>query len=265
MHIKKHIPNAITCCNLLCGCLGILMTFHNRLDFAFYLVIIAAILDFFDGFAARLLKVSSPIGKDLDSLADMVTFGVLPGFVMYHMILFALTSYNSSFLEFIEGNSCSRYSRLYSLLYPSVAFVIPMFSALRLAKFNNDTRQTDSFIGIATPANTLLISSLGYVQHLLKKSTPSFSFIQDGIINTLLTNTYALSGLALLMSFLLIAEIPMFALKFKNFGWAENKIRYILLISAAVLLILFQLHATPFIIFLYILLSIVNNIITKKK
>ena len=112
MHIKKHIPNAITCCNLLCGCLGILMTFHNRLDFAFYLVIIAAILDFFDGFAARLLKVSSPIGKDLDSLADMVTFGVLPGFVMYHMILFALTSYNSCLMDstFCLLHSASTYA-----------------------------------------------------------------------------------------------------------------------------------------------------------
>jgi CDP-diacylglycerol--serine O-phosphatidyltransferase len=252
MNIKKHIPNAITCGNLLCGCFGIIATFNHRLDHAFYLVITAAILDFFDGFVARLLKVSSPIGKDLDSLADMVTFGVLPGFIMYQMLISVVVN---------SASSAQSYNSFYSI----IAFLIPVFSAIRLAKFNNDPRQTDAFIGVATPANTLLISSLGYLQYLLYTHAVSTSVINQGVVSELLTNIYALSGLTVLMSYLLIAEIPLFALKFKNFGWADNKIRYVLLISAVVLLILFQLAATPFIIFLYIFLSIINNIIVKKK
>lgn len=266
MNIKKHIPNAITCGNLLCGCFGIMMTFHNRLDMAFYFVIAAAVLDFFDGFAARLLKVSSPIGKDLDSLADMVTFGVLPGFVMYHMIIAVLVNEDPSYsIAFIINPAYIGPSYPYSLFYPFIAFLIPVFSALRLAKFNNDPRQTEGFIGVATPANTLLIASLGYLQYHLNLPDTSISFIRSGMIYELLTNIYALTALSVLMSFLLIAELPMFALKFKNFGWKDNKMRYVLLISAVILLILFQLSATPFIIFLYILLAIIDNIILKNK
>jgi CDP-diacylglycerol--serine O-phosphatidyltransferase len=256
MNIKKHIPNAITCGNLLCGCFGIESSFEGHLDLAFYFIIAAAILDFFDGFAARMLKVSSPIGKDLDSLADMVTFGVLPGFIMLQMLLFGSQ---------IPGNS----------VFPEfffVAFIIPVFSALRLAKFNNDTRQTDSFIGVPTPANTLLISSIGYILF------GNFSY-QSGYgseinlpsINSswfnmhLLNHPYFLGLVAVLTSFLLVAELPLFALKFKNFGWADNRLRYIFLIIAAVLLILFQVVAVPFIILLYILLSVINNTFYQRK
>lgn len=265
MNIKKHIPNAITCGNLLCGCFGILACFSGHLDQAFYFIILAAVLDFFDGFAARMLKVSSPIGKDLDSLADMVTFGVLPGFIMYQMMLFVLTNYDPSYgINYIVNDHYSGPSQPYALFYPFLAFLIPVFSALRLAKFNNDPRQTDGFIGVATPTNTLLIASLGYLQYTLHQ--PAHQWVTGaGLIQELVTNLYALSGLTVLMSYLLVSEIPMFALKFKNFGWADNKIRYILLISAVVLLILFQLSATPFIILLYLVLSVIDNILTKKK
>jgi CDP-diacylglycerol--serine O-phosphatidyltransferase len=261
MSLKKHIPNALTCCNLLCGCFGIILTFEKDLISAFYFVIIAAILDFFDGFAARMLKVSSPIGKDLDSLADMVTFGVLPGFVMYQMIYFSMQTSFISYSNQINGEGLPA---PYALVYPLVAFLLPVFSALRLAKFNHDTRQADGFIGVATPANTLLISSLGYIQNRMEAGDLP-SFIKDGLIHELLTNVYALSSFTVFMSFLMVAEIPMFALKFKHFGWNGNKLRYTLLISATLLLILFQLSAIPFIIFLYILLSVINNIITRKK
>ncbi len=246
MNIKKHIPNTLTCCNLLCGCLGILFTNTNRLDVAFYLVLIAAVFDFFDGFAARMLKVSSPIGKDLDSLADMVTFGVLPGFIIFHLI---------GIITLHQANLSA-----FKLYFPYIAFMIPVFSALRLAKFNNDSRQTDGFIGVNTPANTLLISSLGYIYLTVMDSKEG-----PGNFFDLFYNTYTLIGLTLLMSFLLVSELPIFALKFKNFGWADNKIRYVFLIIAAILLILFQFFAFPFIIFLYILLSIINNSITKQK
>lgn len=255
MQLKKHIPNAITCGNLLCGCLGIVASFDNRLDFAFYFVMLAAVLDFLDGFAARLLKVSSAIGKDLDSLADMVTFGVLPGFIMFRMIAFS---------SMVLGNEVST-------LFKLISFTIPVFSAIRLAKFNNDPRQTDSFIGVPTPANTILISSLGYVifgafrpsaatgWQFILPSTDPWKGLQ------FLNHPYYLCGITVIMSLLLVSEIPLFALKFKNFGWPDNKVRYIFLIIATVLLILFQVTALPFIILLYILLSLIINITTTKK
>ncbi len=244
MNLKNHLPNALTCCNLLCGCVGILYTVQARLDFAFYLVLVAAVFDFFDGFAARMLKVTSAIGKDLDSLADMVTFGVLPGFIVYKML---------------ELSQQGKTGTTYSSLIPYLAFIIPVFSALRLAKFNNDTRQSDSFIGVNTPANTLLISSLGYI--LVRVSGSANSEEMD--LMKLLLNPYLLIPFIFLMSFLLVSELPIFALKFKNFGWADNKIRYVFLIIAVVLLILFQFFAFPFIIFLYIFLSVINNVFTK--
>ncbi|MEO6902069.1 MAG: CDP-alcohol phosphatidyltransferase family protein [Bacteroidia bacterium] len=261
--IKKHIPNFLTCCNLLCGCLGILFTASYQLNIAFYLILAAAAFDFFDGFAARLLKVNSPIGKDLDSLADVVTFGVLPGFIMYKMI--SLTLLNSQIdvainvFTLLDVVSISNTINNNTFYFPFIAFIIPVFSALRLAKFNNDTRQTDSFIGVNTPANTLLISSLGYIFINSIKSPENANTIY-----ALFFNPYTLIVLTILMSYLLIAELPLFALKFKKFGWAENKIRYIFLIITTILLILFQFYAFPFIIFLYIAFSIVNNFMNKR-
>jgi CDP-diacylglycerol--serine O-phosphatidyltransferase len=261
MPIKKHIPNAITCGNLLCGCIGIMITFQGHLDIAFLMIITAAVLDFFDGFAARLLNVSSPIGKDLDSLADMVTFGALPGFVMYKMVSLSIAG-----TDHWTG-------------FPFIAFLIPVFSAIRLAKFNNDTRQTDRFIGVPTPANALFIGSLGYILF-------SHSFSSGGWVVTLpentqlsqnfqqvvtadsslqfLNNPYALGIITVIMSYLMVAELPLFALKFKNFRWPDNKIRYIFLGVVALLLILFQITALPFIILLYIVLSIIENSIAKQ-
>jgi CDP-diacylglycerol--serine O-phosphatidyltransferase len=256
MQLKKHIPNSITCGNLLCGCLGIMASFENQLNYAFYFVILAAVLDFLDGFTARLLKVSSAIGKDLDSLADMVTFGVLPGFIMFRMIKFS---------SMIAGNEVSLFFLLFS-------FLIPVFSAIRLAKFNNDPRQTDSFIGVPTPASTLLISSLGYI--LFGKFHPSACMDSLSIILPandplkglqFLNHPYYLCAITVVMSLLLVSEIPLFALKFKNFGWSDNKVRYLFLIIAVLLLIVFQVSALPFIILLYILLSVIINFTTKKK
>jgi CDP-diacylglycerol--serine O-phosphatidyltransferase len=263
MNIKKHIPNFLTCCNLLCGCLGILFTASYQLDIAFYLILAAALFDFFDGFAARLLKVNSPIGKDLDSLADVVTFGVLPGFIMYKMI--SLTLLNSqidvainvfTLLDVLTINNIINNNTFY---LPFIAFIIPVFSALRLAKFNNDTRQTDSFIGVNTPANTLLISSLGYIFINTVKYANNTNTIYTSFFNP-----YTLIVITIIMSYLLIAELPLFALKFKKFSWAENIIRYVFLIITTLLLILFQFFAFPFIIFLYIAFSIANNLVNKR-
>jgi len=234
MNIKKHIPNAITCCNLLCGCLAIVQAFEGNLIYAAYLVGLAAIFDFFDGFAARMLKVSSAIGKDLDSLADMVTFGVVPGLVMFKLIQLSIINYTLPI----------------SIAY--IAFLIPVFSALRLAKFNNDTRQTESFIGLNTPANSMVICSIP----LILKQHP--------YIGTLL-NPYVLCVLSVGLSLLLVSEIPIFALKFKHFKWKGNEIRFIFLALSLLMLITLQFLGIPLIIILYVLLSLLTNYLAKRK
>lgn len=235
--MKKHIPNIITCGNLFCGCLAIVSAFKGDLIFSTYLVGIAAILDFLDGFVARLLKVHSEIGKQLDSLADVVTFGVVPGIVLFIMLSNALGNYFTFTLD-------------HRVTY--IAFLIPIFSALRLAKFNVDTRQTDSFVGVPTPATAMFICSLP----LIAKFQP-----QLGNYNVLewIENPWYLIGISILLSYLMIAEIPLFALKFKNFGWTDNIIRYSFLIISILLLILFQFIAIPFILFLYVILSLIVN------
>lgn len=256
--IKKHIPNAITCCNLLCGCVAIIQSFEGHLVMASYLVILAAIFDFFDGFAARLLKVSSAIGKDLDSLADMVTFGVVPGILMFQLIRLSVASINQPDLlnyglskptELVRSiNQIDISLFLTHNLLPYLALIIPIFSAIRLAKFNNDTRQSESFIGLPTPANGLFIISLILV----------FKF-NSSLGSSFLSNTYFLCSLCVILSFLLIAEIPLFALKFKNFKWAGNEIRFTFLGLSLLLLVAFQFLGIMLIILLYVLMSIIHN------
>ncbi|MFL5765335.1 MAG: CDP-alcohol phosphatidyltransferase family protein [Bacteroidia bacterium] len=247
MSIKKHIPNMITCGNLFCGCLAIVSAFRGNLVSSACFVGIAAILDFFDGFVARLLKVGGELGKQLDSLADMVTFGVVPGVVMFRLM-------SDAVWHIFYGPHDN--PGLFPLL-PSLAFLITIFSALRLAKFNIDTRQTNSFIGVPTPANSILICSLP----LVARYQPYLGSIP---VYQLANNLTFLTALTLIMSYLLVAELPLFALKFKNFGWADNKIRYSFLIISVILLILFQFIAIPFIIFLYIIMSVINNMMSKR-
>ncbi len=225
--IKKNIPNAITCLNLLCGCLGIILSvrYSDHLKYASILIGLASIFDFMDGLVARLLQVHSEIGKQLDSLADMVSFGLLPGFIMLRLI-------NESFQSIHQNSLHLEYT----------ALLIPVFSAIRLAKFNIDTRQVDSFIGVPTPANSLLIASFPFIAAI---------------------NPWLLITVTITMSCLLVSEIPLFALKFKNFGWSDNKIRYVFIGLSISLLVLLQFIAIPLIILLYILLSVGNNLSTK--
>lgn len=205
--------------------MGIVAVFEGSLELAVYMIWLAAVFDFFDGFAARVLKVSSPIGGELDSLADMVTFGVLPAAIVYKMLQ----------------------QPGLSPVIPYLAFVIAVFSALRLAKFNVDTRQSSSFIGLPTPANALFISSLPLI---LEYSQLPVQFILE---------PWFLLGAAFILSFLLVAELPLFALKFKSFSWEENKLKYIFLITSVVLVFLFKFVSIPLIIALYILLSLFNR------
>jgi CDP-diacylglycerol--serine O-phosphatidyltransferase len=264
--IRRNIPNAITCGNLLCGCLALEKAFEGNLVMAGYLVGIAVVFDFFDGFAARMLHVSSAIGKDLDSLADMVTFGVVPGVVMFKLLSYVITT--NFFLENSYGPLTAQNSSYY-LAY--LAFMIPVFSAIRLAKFNNDTRQTTSFIGLPTPANAIFICSIPLVMQQITAGYSAvknpFEVLMDVSSNpvlALLQNHWFLIGLTVLCSFLLVAELPLFALKFNFFGWKGNEIRYIFLGSALLLLSLFQFVGIPLTILLYIILSLVHNFLNRQ-
>lgn len=240
--------------NLLCGCVAVYLLandFRENFDIAIYLVYAAAIFDFLDGFIARQLKVSSPIGKDLDSLADIVTFGLVPGFLLLGIM-------NRDWLsgDFVKGLMSDNFfdhptffekARMYVIIFfPFITFLIPVFSALRLAKFNNDTRQTDSFIGLNTPSSTLFISSLVFINQ-------KFVFYEI---------TYLI--LIPLLCYLLVSEIPFFSLKFKSFGMKENFILYFFLVSSVILLFIFTFKAFAFIIPLYLLLSLINNFLNKK-
>jgi CDP-diacylglycerol--serine O-phosphatidyltransferase len=241
---------------------------------------IAAVMDFLDGFVARLLNVHSEIGKQLDSLADMVTFGVVPGVVMFKLLIYALQMQ----MESHAGNGTilpgpGSFDTLWNLnkthsFIPYLGFLITIFSAVRLAKFNIDTRQTDSFIGVPTPANSILICSLPLILHAAfeplslsmtgVQTTSMDAQFEFQMANDAILNPWFLISLTLIMSYLLIAELPLFALKFKNFKWADNKIRYIFLALCLVMLILFKYVGIPFIIVLYVVLSVINNIANRK-
>lgn len=256
MKIKQHIPNAITCGNLLCGCLAIVQAFNGNLVWAAYLVGIAAVLDFFDGFLARLLHVSSPIGKDLDSLADMVTFGLVPGFVMFKMLLSARLFSHALELPHTDEIIANEYA----FSYAYIAFLIPIFSAIRLAKFNHDTRQSDTFIGLPTPANAIFICSLP----LLLNMGPSFEITpSNSTLVSYIMHPTTLIVLSVVLSVLLVAEIPLIALKFKTFGWKGNEVRFVFLGLSSVLLLAFQLGGIPLVIVLYILISLANTMARK--
>lgn len=233
--MKKHVPNALTSFNLLFGCLSILSSLvDNNLERAAYFIGAAAILDFFDGFVARALNVGSEMGKQLDSLADCVSFGVAPGFIFY-----AITNVPINFNHF----------EIRSYL----PFLIPIFSAIRLAKFNIDTRQTDSFIGVPTPANSLFIAAIPFV---ISSNNFGLAFVFQ--------NIWFLSFFPFISAYLLVAELPLFALKVKSFKWQENQLQYIFLICCLISLFAFGHLGINISIILYILFSIYNNFQSKK-
>lgn len=220
--MKKQIPNFLTLLNLFSGLIALLFAFEQKYEMAFWWVLVGIAFDFFDGFAARLLKVQSPLGVQLDSLADMLTSGVVPSVVMFHLLN---QETSNSFLPF-------------------VAFLIALSSAVRLAKFNIDTRQTSSFIGLPTPANSLFICSL--------------PFILDGIDTEMKFNSLLI--ITAFSTYILNSHIPMFSLKFKSLSMKENGIKYLFLFISVVILAMFQLKAVPFIILLYISFSILENL-----
>jgi CDP-diacylglycerol--serine O-phosphatidyltransferase len=238
--MKKHIPNALTTLNLICGLISVSLVLQNRLVWAAAFIFIAAVFDYLDGTTARLLKAYSELGKQLDSLADLVSFGVAPG-----MIIFQLLSIHCT-------NSCNLLERWNVI--PYFALLIPVCSALRLAKFNIDPRQEVNFIGLPTPANAIFFASIPLVIHLQGRF---HTFIDMDFLVVLFSNPRILSVLAIVFSYLLISEFRIFSMKFKNFSWKENQPRFVLLILSLVLLLIFSISAVPMVILLYLLLSLV--------
>jgi len=236
MQIKKHIPNIITLLNLFCGCIAIVFVAEKAFEMAFYFVCLGIFLDFFDGFFARLFKVSGPLGVQLDSLADMVTSGVVPGFVMFWMLK--------------QGQDPADTNQI----IPYLGFIITLGSCYRLANFNIDTRQSDSFIGLPTPANTLFIMSLPLV----------IKFSDSMVFFDILSNQWFLLAITIFSAYILNAEIPLFSLKIKDFTFKKNALQIVFLSLCVLLLVFFQYLAIPLIIIIYVLLSVVNNKFLKK-
>ncbi len=229
--MKKHIPNTITCCNLISGCIATYWAFQGEYQLALLFIIIGAVFDFFDGMSARLLGVSSPIGKELDSLADDITFGFAPSAMVFSLL---------------NGTSCPTWLGPVASYVPFFAFVMAAFSALRLAKFNLDERQALGFIGLPTPANALFWGSL---------IVGTGEWLQNYVVLIL--------WLVIMNSYLLVCEIPMFALKFKTWGWKGNEIKYIFLLTCIPVLLFFGISGLAVIIAWYVALSVINNLKTK--
>ena len=234
--ITRNIPNTITCCNLISGCIATLSAFMGEIHMALLWIIIGAVFDFFDGMSARLLHVSSPIGKELDSLADDITFGMAPAAIVFYEM--GIMEY-PAFLAPVQP------------YMPFVAFLIAAFSALRLAKSNLDERQAMGFIGLPTPANALFWGAL---------LVGAGDFIENTTRMVLVVIV-----MILLSCWLLVSAIPMFALKFKHWGWKGNEVKYLFLITCVPLLIVFGVTAFAIIIAWYVLLSALVNIRNRKQ
>ena len=236
MSFKKHIPNIITLLNLFCGCIAITFVVQQRFEMAFYFVCLGIFLDFFDGFFARLFQVASPLGLQLDSLADMVTSGVVPGLTMFYMML-----------EAFGLQISDPFTGQYALAF--LGFLVTLGSCYRLANFNIDTRQTDSFIGLPTPANALFILSLPLV----------VNYSNSFMVFELLSNYGVLFAISIGSAYILNAEIPLFSLKVKKLTVKDNKLTFFFLAVSLLLLVTLQFLGIPLVILFYVFLSIVNN------
>lgn len=276
-----NIPNLFTAANMLCGIMAIFFSFVGRIDIAPFFIFGGAVLDFFDGFLARILKQQGELGKQLDSLADMITFGLAPG-IMMMVVLVPVIAFNVNEMmpvgEYISAsyeveNTMGYIGKImYSLemwksglfsgngmnLLPFAALIIPFFSMFRLAKFNIDTRQSESFIGLPTPANTIFFTAFPL---LLTQYGDATGWEHDLIL--WLVQPVVLIPIIVVMSLMLVAELPLFALKFKSFQWKGNEIRYVFLISCGILIPILWIWSVPIIVLLYLILSIINNVRTK--
>ena len=240
MNIKCHIANFFTLLNSACGFLAIIAMINGDIITACYLVILGGAFDFLDGFVARALNVCSELGKQLDSLSDMVTFGAVPGLIAYHLLI----------------------SNGVTGLISYTPVLVPVFSGLRLGKFNLDERQTTSFLGLPTPANGLFWISLPLILNQIPEDFTNTIYV---LFSELINQPAFVIGSIVITSAILVSELPLFGFKFKNYSWADNKIRFSFIIIAIALLIIFHFAAIPIILILYILFSIINNMVSKNE
>ncbi len=242
----KQVPNIITSLNILCGCIAILFAVSGDLINASIFVFLGIFFDFFDGLAARLLNAQSEVGLQLDSLADVITSGVAPGIVMYQLLNISFLGHMQTLTETFSGAGWNVGVKNY---LPLIGLVIVIAAAYRLAKFNVDTRQTSGFIGLPTPANTILVLSLPLI----------LQFQYSDLTANILLNKWFLIGITFLGSILMNTEIPLFALKFKTWDFKSNAVRYMFLLLCVVLMVLLKFWAIPLIILVYIVLSLINH------
>lgn len=259
-----NLPNLLTSFNMLCGIFSILLSLSGRIDLAPYPIFLGAIFDFLDGFVARLLKQQGEMGKQLDSLADMVTFGLAPGIMMFVILLKVSVDKNLSlecticeYLGFSTWIDIVVRKFHFEVLF---ALLIPVFSMFRLAKFNLDTRQSESFIGVPTPANTIFFCMFPLI---LVQNFEVNSFQYQ--LREMIMNVWVLIPIIVVMSILLVSEIPLFSLKFKHFKWKGNEIRYVFLITCSLLIPLTLYWSLGIIVILYVILSIIENLLKAKK
>lgn len=253
MTFKKHIPNVVTLLNLFCGSIAVIFAVYNNYVAAAIFVFLGIFFDFFDGLLARKLNVQSPLGLELDSLADMVTSGLVPGIVMFKLLSMSVDT--PFFIESTDDWSTAMHWTGFRISWlPLIGLFITLASAYRLAKFNLDKDQQSYFKGLPTPANALLIISLPLIME----------FQDSDLMNALILNKWFLIVLTFVSCYLLNSNIKLFALKFKNYGFKDNAVRYIFLILTFVLLVLLQFAAIPIIILTYILLSLISSGLTKE-
>ena len=235
-----NLANILTLVNLFSGCMAVVFLFNYQIEWVPYCVLVSLVADFLDGFAARITKNPTDIGLQLDSLADVVSFGLVPGAIIFQLL----------FQKYESSDNLISTNRMY--LYSAPAFILTLFAALRLAKFNVDERQTDGFIGLATPASTMFV--VGLLLMFLNNSFGLTQFIFTGKV---------LYGTVALLSALMIAEIPMFGFKFKNYGWKGNEVKYLFIILSLVLLGALKFAAISLIIILYVIVSLIQKLIIK--
>ncbi len=248
--MRKHIPNALTLLNLLSGSIAVIFAVNNNLIASALFVFLGIFFDFFDGFFARKFNVQGALGLQLDSLADMVTSGLVPGIVMFQLL--SMTDSNWNYVG-NDPTTESIFGFSDMAVFPLLGLLITLASAYRLAKFNIDTEQQTYFKGLPTPANTLLIISLPLI----------LEFQNNDFINTIILNRWFLIGLTFFSCYILNAKIRLFALKFKNYGFKDNTTRYIFMVLCAVLIIVLQFAAIPIVILLYIIMSLLDNLTSK--
>ena len=247
MTLKRHIPNIVTLLNLFCGSIAVVFAVNNNFVAAAVFVFLGIFFDFFDGLLARKLNVQSPLGIQLDSLADMVTSGLVPGIVMFKLLSLAVDA--PFFVETSDAwTSSASWTDFKISWLPLMGLLITLSSAYRLAKFNIDEDQQSYFKGLPTPANTLLIISLPLIME----------YQNSDLMNSIILNKWFLIGLTLVSSYLLNSNVKLFALKFKNFSFKDNAVRYVFIILTLILLVLLHFAAIPLIILFYVMLSLIS-------